>query len=821
MEFDNTSQRTWEEMNESSPFAGPKKDEGKYTADFYGTTREEFVDYDLLEEFINIAAYDRNYTRFNYRNYAVNEDRFFNQGRQHPLFPLKYLDANAGFTYLDINRKERVAGLSVRLNKRVDDVAAWAYAHWITINGNQKKISATFYVYYAGTDSEREPIRETASETDFTIDNKYVAIKINTPVLRDFFVLFKSLTGNADQVIKKTIDLFASELKKAKSAESISFLYSQIPPSIIEKVASSLSKELLMKHLYTLKSADDANWFSDESSPILIILQMLCNGNPAFLYDLCVRHPRIVKELYYNMHGESRINGTNYPNRFLFANLMLVLGLINGFRDMKKTGHVYKVGKGYFPDSNVDETNDKYVEGIFLQQYQSRSRDIETYEYIYRVARLGKVTDDFAVTDGHYYYPMSPLKLIDLNAEEGITNLVPAIFIKYLADTEEWKEIMTYVRIGLNLLAIVLGVLSLGTTSGLFFALAVADIGLASADTLVVLNGDLFKNSPEGRAFLETWDKIMLVGGIATASPLLIRGAFKQGVAACRLVENSVTREFIKKSLVTIIKEINPYHAFIQQSFRVIDKFEELMIASNYAFKKGFLQNLMNADAVFLGKINQATQKLENQFAVVYEGEIIAKGNSRTVVKQLKELNGLKGEKLVKELEEFRLMHGQGKYHVKGFLESEVLTAKEIAAWERKFKLLAGYSFRLKSASHNRQVLKYMESQRSLAFFDAEAIPPIVWYRDNPTNYILQHEYWHVEEFITIGKKEYLKGVNGTIEERFHNTIMREKYVYQKILENKHLFSKGELIHADWYYTQEVIKAAKAGVETIPEYLIN
>ncbi len=818
MEFDNTSQEIWEDMRAGTPFAGPKRDEGDYKEDFYGLFREEFVDYDKLENFVVQAMVTQN-KRFNYRDYAVEMGQYFNHNINHPLIALKYLAGNGGFSYLDNNRKKRVASISIQLNRRVDDISP-SSSHWITIDGSSATIKATFRLYYAGTESKRKPIPETASETDFTIESKYLAIAISTTVLEDFFVLYKNLLGNSDTIKQKSVNLFVSELKKAKASNTIAFLYNHIPASIQDKIGVLLGEKLMLTHLYALKSADDANWFSDESGPILKILQMMANGNPVFLYNFFIDHPRLVKELYYNMHNESRINGVNYPNRMLFANLMLVLGLLNGYKGMKKTGHVYRIGKGYVPDSNVDETNDKYRAGIFLKQYVAKSRDIKLYERLYRVAINGKVTEDVAVTNGQYYLPMSPLKWIDLNAEDATPSLVPAIFIKYIADTEEWEDIMHYVRIGMDILAVILGVLSLGAASGLVFALAVADIGLSSADALIALNDDLFKQTPEGRAFLEIWDKIMFVGGIVTAGPLLIRGAFKKGVSVMRLAKNETTKKLIQESLSTLIKEVNASHPFIKQSFVFLDTTEELIKASNSAFKASFINKLLEVDVTFLGRIDNATQQAKNEFAVVYEGQIIASGNARAIMKRLKKLENFSGTKLTAKLEEFITFNGRGKYHVKGFLESEELTAQEILAWERKFKLLAGVNFRLKSASHNRAVLKYMEKEKSLAFFEADTKPPIVWYKDTPTNYILQHEYYHVEEFIIIKPKEYLKGVNGTIEERFHNTIMREKYVYQKILENKHLFSDAELRHARGNYQYYLKLAIKADVEIISEYTV-
>ena len=326
---------------------------GNTPRDFYGPTREEFVDYDKLEDFI-VFGKTTQHRRFNYRDYAVGIDEYLNHDFNHPHFVLKHLEGNGGFSYVDGNGKERVASIFIQLNKRIDNISP-KFSHWITIDGSTNTINANFMIHYAGTESKRDPNTETQSKTDFTIDYKYVAISLSTYSLEAYFVLYKSLEGKADSVKKEAVKLFVSELKKAKSPKSIAFLYNGIPASIQQTIAELLGENLMLKHLYALKSADDANWFSDESGPILKILQMMTNGNPEFLYNLCARHPRISKELYYNMHGDSLINGTKYPNRFLFANLMLVLGLLNGFKGMEKTGHVYRIGKGYTPDSNSDE----------------------------------------------------------------------------------------------------------------------------------------------------------------------------------------------------------------------------------------------------------------------------------------------------------------------------------------------------------------------------------------------------------------------------------------------------------------------------------
>ena len=247
------------------------------------------------------------------------------------------------------------------------------------------------------------------------------------------------------------------------------------------------------------------------------------------------------------------------------------------------------------------KTNDRFREGIFLKQYKKKARDIRWYEHSYRVPIYGKIFYDAAVTNGHYYFPMSPLKLIDLNAEDQTPAIVPAIFIKYLADVEEWKEIMYYVRIGLNILAIILGVLSLGTTSGLIFALAVTDITLSSADLMVALNDDLFQSSAEGRAFLEAWDKIMLVGGVVTAGPLLLETVFTSGTKLLSKAAfegaKAETKNFIRASLLKIILEKNII--FSKGSLTILETGTEIFTQSRKVFRILQATELQKAGVVF------------------------------------------------------------------------------------------------------------------------------------------------------------------------------------------------------------------------------
>ncbi|PTT33992.1 hypothetical protein DBR28_14065 [Chryseobacterium sp. HMWF028] len=72
-----------------------------------------------------------------------------------------------------------------------------------------------------------------------------------------------------------------------------------------------------------------------------------------------------------------------------------------------------------------------------------------------------------------------------------------------------------------------------------------------------------------------------------------------------------------------------------------------------------------------------------------------------------------------------------------------------------------------------------------------------LFFRRRFTFYEAFHEIQHALEFKLLGKEAYLEGMFGTRIEKVTRTYKREKYVYDKIMEKKHLFNELELEHAD------------------------
>lgn len=61
--------------------------------------------------------------------------------------------------------------------------------------------------------------------------------------------------------------------------------------------------------------------------------------------------------------------------------------------------------------------------------------------------------------------------------------------------------------------------------------------------------------------------------------------------------------------------------------------------------------------------------------------------------------------------------------------------------------------------------------------------------RDNPFLLSLEHESYHAEQYIELGKEKYLE----------QTVLEREEYVYNQIMKNKENFTSNEILKAERY----------------------
>ncbi|KUJ57798.1 hypothetical protein [Chryseobacterium aquaticum] len=140
-------------------------------------------------------------------------------------------------------------------------------------------------------------------------------------------------------------------------------------------------------------------------------------------------------------------------------------------------------------------------------------------------------------------------------------------------------------------------------------------------------------------------------------------------------------------------------------------------------------------------------------------------------------------------------------------------------------------------------MVRYFKSRRVGACFDGWDIPPTIWIRNDVTDLEMFHECMHFEDYLRRGRTNYLTGEqiieipeNRKFEEfekllltrkipkkdRLISTYVKEKYVYDKILEEQDrwldLFGKGRFSPQDMRLSKANIDDAsnackKAGID--------
>ncbi|MDN5395059.1 MAG: hypothetical protein L0G07_00155, partial [Chryseobacterium sp.] len=232
-----------------------------------------------------------------------------------------------------------------------------------------------------------------------------------------------------------------------------------------------------------------------------------------------------------------------------------------------------------------------------------------------------------------------------------------------------------------------------------------------------------------------------------------------------------------------------------------------------------FLTRIMEFISMLLREFKKGTKEIFSKLGKVLDevfgfGDEVADHALTPAEKRVKEKNRRRQEKLDR-----KKRTRKGKYNLDEVdaLGSRPATNEELLEWEKKIKILAfKEKGRFRMATKNTPAFRYMERYKVAAYFDAHEIPPIIWYREGSSNYVIAHEYYHLEEFCKIGKKDFIKGDLGTLKEWHRNNIMREKYVAEKLLENAEILnlSLNELTHIKWYYQKKIIQpAVNDGVE--------
>jgi hypothetical protein len=312
-------------------------------------------------------------------------------------------------------------------------------------------------------------------------------------------------------------------------------------------------------------------------------------------------NPKLLTEIYDNLDGHSEVLGQVKSNRILFASVLNVFAQRDVNSKSKITGNALLNGNGYFIDSHILELNDTlntikgivsfdwdfdYKDAIFLQQKRKVRQNVKIIPK--EGDPLAKETVIQDVDPGYLYHPINLIHFTDKGQEKA--NLVTALFIKAIADEEEWTEVMQNIRIGGDIIAIIAGFMTMGLTGNLS-VLAIADIGLASID-LALMNEDVKKwiaDLPGGKWFVENWDTIYALVGAGILSTVMIEGILTHGPALLEKIKNlkNIKGNYLTftKQLEKLITELDAYQ--LRNPGNVI---EEVVLVGE---KNGLLKKLL------------------------------------------------------------------------------------------------------------------------------------------------------------------------------------------------------------------------------------
>ncbi|MDR6969180.1 hypothetical protein J2X31_003207 [Flavobacterium arsenatis] len=561
------------------------------------------------------------------------------------------------FTYKNpITNTDQVAHLKVSLNKRACHISLANPGFLFYVSAKSENIFYEIkYIYNDALDKKNYSVTPDI-EADYTIESKYVAINIATGSANDMLAIAKEL-GNYDFIKEQIKNTFITKINATKEPSELKFLYENLPDVLTREIGADLEYALLFDHFKILTNYDNVGYFSgwkDSSNALIKNLQCLTVYNRILLLDL-LQSPKLVKQVYINLDGESEIEGMLIKNRTIYTTILSSICLINGFQDLKFTGKTFKYGKEYKLDSNVNWLNDDGNDVIFLKQQIVKTQTVK--KTIATGIPSGSSNQDYEGTESHiedvdagaYYSPLDIVAFIDYSQENSQTEYVPAIFLKSISDEEEWIYINRMIRIGIDVAAVILGLATLGSSSGFWAIIAGVDIALAGLDAIIQANYDEIKSaSPEGEKFLQAYEKFILAAGVATSIPLLASApSVLAGLAKLTSKTVAGSRNFVRAAITRAILEINIAN-FTKNTVKEIIYGEEALKLSGVHFNTAGITRLQEQGVLFIKGID-FDGKVAG-YAAIYKGEVIAQGTAKQVRDELKDLWSRRGSKLIDAL---------------------------------------------------------------------------------------------------------------------------------------------------------------------------
>lgn len=630
-----------------------------------------------LEEIISKEWRTDDYIK---KQLLCNKLKYSNQFNMHYIldYNINDYDGIAEEKYIK-DDQENFIRLNTYLNKNKElvDLVQTQCEIKFEINGPKEEISAQLiYFYHRDADTvtlrqRKAIVLETFSYEEFRNLVRYVGygdFENGDTYYKDYFIkIFKKSFLRATKVTGAI---------KVTDAKEIKFLYTQAPEFVLKGM--QLPNETIFGHILALTDLDDTGIFSgwkDGSSALINAIKAL--SSYTFLLEKFKANPELCNRIYFNLDGFSEVNGEMKSNRIIFATFLMEACLLSENRPQQGAPE-FKIGNGYKVNTRVLElggfllglgkSNDKT---FYLQQQQ------EVVKRIFIVPKEGdpnateQVTKD--LDEGAQFYPLDMVYFKDktrseaLDGESGledsVTMMVPAIYVKALADAENWEDINETMRIVADMMGIVFGIGTLVLTDNPYLLLAaLADLSLAVPDLTIQAFREEIAKLPGGKEFLRQWDLVYNVLGAAVAAPQVVVALSQAVVAFYRgclsLLKLPATAEKVRRGLrtvaISVFLDLNSGR-FERSQLKFLQT-SEWVIPSGGFFDNITGIRLENVGAAFIEVVNDTGKASKQEYMLIYKGLPVAKGNKyvksyRELIQKVKEAS-YSEEKLINTLEE-------------------------------------------------------------------------------------------------------------------------------------------------------------------------
>jgi len=547
------------------------------------------------------------------------------------------------------------------LNKIKDTVKWDSVIPSIYLNASSGESNYTLYWVYENAMQEDKV-------SDFHKDGfgDYAAIAVK---VRDYKQLLAIIsycdyeTFELEQIVKDKFDRLLKDVRSSQDLDQLEWFYNNVPSFYLEKYISS---EQLYQDLIELLELDEA-WFDEADSAIVNLLKgfVIKKGGMEYLYEKFYADGATVKRIYEQLDGStisSFHNNEQVPNKTFFASLLNAICHYNGQGYKNIIPKVrFDVTPGNRVDSHVSY-GDSYPDKFYLAQ--------ENRITIRRYRNIGGYIDGSAsqnwqeVPESHWEKPpeteynLHPLSMVELVVPDsengkGTTILLAAIMIKDMSYHEEWERIGKNIRLGVNILIIVISAATLVSGPGVLIAtLSIIDLGLASADIVIQSFEKEISKLEGGKEFLDAWEKIYLVGGLVTAVPAL--GAVLRSGA--KVLRNAATLPIkVKQQLLAMLKhlitKIDDIPKFIGNEIKIITELSEEFYNGAFIVK---LRKLQSEGIIIFKGIEEGASEV--QYYISYGRKLISSGDLKQIKKTVDEIFRIKGQALIDKIYDYIIL---------------------------------------------------------------------------------------------------------------------------------------------------------------------